>query len=63
MSKDLFKALRCFMVEFQDLKTYHASNNFTAMHHLQSIPGQGEPHCAHMPDNTRLCQVCVLVVG
>lgn len=57
MSKDLFKALRCFMIEFTDLKTYHASNNFTAMHYLDSLPGFGEPHCMHMPHHTRICQV------
>jgi hypothetical protein len=45
------------MVEFQDLVTYHASSNFTAMHYLDSIPGFGEPHCVHMPQRTRLCQV------
>lgn len=60
MSKDLYKALRCFLVEFQDLNTYTATNNFTAMHHLQEIPGKGEPRCAHMKDNTRLCQVRVV---
>ncbi|WIA13604.1 hypothetical protein OEZ85_007170 [Tetradesmus obliquus] len=57
MSKDFFKALKCFMIEFQDLATYHASNNYTAMHLLDSIPGFGEPHCVHMPQRTRLCQV------
>lgn len=57
MSKDLYKALRCFLVEFQDLNTYTATNNFTAMHFLQAIPGKGEPRCVHMVDNTRLCQV------
>lgn len=60
MAKDLFRALRCFMIEFQDLKTYHASSNATAMHFLQNIPGHGEPHCAHMYENTRLCQVSSL---
>jgi transcription initiation factor TFIID subunit TAF12 len=59
MAKDLFRALRCFMVEFQDLSTYHASNNVTAMHFLEALPGKGEPRCAHMLDNTRLCQVRV----
>jgi hypothetical protein len=58
MSKDLYKALKCFMVEFTDLHSYHASTNFTAMHHLQTIPGYGEPHCVHMPDASRICQVC-----
>eukprot|EP00775_Hariotina_reticulata_P009622 gene9622-9783_t len=57
MSKDLYKALRCFMVEFHDLRTYHASNNYTAMHLLNAIPGYGEPHCIHMLEHTRLCQV------
>jgi hypothetical protein len=57
MAKDLFRALRCFMVEFQDLSTYHPSNNVSAMHFLEDLPGKGEPRCAHMLDNTRLCQV------
>jgi hypothetical protein len=57
MSKDLFKALRCFLIEFQDLNTYHATNNFSAMHLLEAMPGKGEPHCVHMLDNSRLCQV------
>jgi hypothetical protein len=57
MSKDLYKAIKCFMFEFQDLTTYHASNNYTAMYLLDSIPGFGEPHCVHMPQRTRLCQV------
>jgi hypothetical protein len=57
MSKDLFKALRCFMIEFQDLHTYHATNNATAMHFLEAIPGKGEPRCVHMLENARLCQV------
>lgn len=57
MSKDLYKALRCFLVEFQDLNSFHATDNFTAMHFLQAIPGKGEPRCVHMLDNTRLCQV------
>ena len=57
MSKDLFKALKCFMVEFYDLKQYHATSNYTAMHYLNDIPGVGEPHCLHMPDATRLCLV------
>jgi hypothetical protein len=45
------------MVEFDTLSSYHASSNYSAMHSLQAIPGQGEPHCAHLPDNTRVCQV------
>lgn len=57
MSKDLIKAFKCFMIEFWDLKQYHLTNNFTAMHHLQSIPGYGEPTCIHMPGYTRMCQV------
>jgi len=62
ISKDLIKAFKCFMIEFWDLSQYHMTNNFTAMHHLQSIPGFGEPNCIHMPGNTRMCQVCVLVM-
>ncbi|KAF6251417.1 hypothetical protein COO60DRAFT_619659 [Scenedesmus sp. NREL 46B-D3] len=57
MSKDLFKAIKCFMLEFQDLATYHASSNYTAMHLLDSIPKFGEPRCVHMPQRTRLCQI------
>ncbi|KAF8060065.1 Zeaxanthin epoxidase [Scenedesmus sp. PABB004] len=57
MAKDLFRALRCFLLEFQDLRTHHASNNYTAMHALSAIPGDGQPWCAHMKQNTRLCQV------
>jgi hypothetical protein len=57
MAKDLFKALRCFMVEFHDLHTYVASSNHSVMHGLDAIPRYGEPRCIHMPDNTKLCQV------
>lgn len=57
MSKDMYKALKCFLIEFSDLRMYHATNNFTAMHLLDSVPGKGEPHCMHMPQKTRLCQV------
>jgi hypothetical protein len=55
MSKDFFKAIRCFMVEFQDLATYQASSNFTAMHLLDSTTGNGAARCVHMPQHTRLC--------
>jgi hypothetical protein len=51
------QAFKCFMIEFWDLSQYHLTNNFTAMHHLQSIPGYGEPNCIHMAGNTRMCQV------
>jgi hypothetical protein len=51
------QAFKCFMIEFWDLSQYHLTNNFTAMHHLQSLPGLGEPNCIHMPGNTRMCQV------
>jgi hypothetical protein len=57
MAKDLYRALRCFLIEFQDLKTYHASNNYTAMSLLANIPGDGQPWCAHVLHDTRLCQV------
>jgi hypothetical protein len=57
MAKDLYRALRCFLIEFQDLKTYYASNNYTAMSLLANIPGDGQPWCAHMMHDTRLCQV------
>jgi hypothetical protein len=57
MAKDLYRALRCFLIEFQDLKTYHASNNYTAMSLLANIPGDGQPWCAHLMHDTRLCQV------
>ncbi|WIA13627.1 hypothetical protein OEZ85_007191 [Tetradesmus obliquus] len=57
MAKDLYRALRCFLIEFQDLKTYHASNNYTAMSLLANIPGNGQPWCAHMMHDTRLCQI------
>lgn len=57
MAKDLYRALRCFLIEFQDLHTYYASNNYTAMSLLANIPWEGQPWCAHMLDGTRLCQV------
>jgi hypothetical protein len=57
MSKDLIKAFKCFMLEFWDLHQYHVTNNYTAMHFLQSLPGYGEPHCIHLPHATRMCQV------
>jgi hypothetical protein len=57
MSKDLLKALRCFMVEFFDGHQYHASSNFSVMHHLDTLPRRGEPRCIHMPAGTRICQV------
>ncbi|KAF6252526.1 hypothetical protein COO60DRAFT_1552723, partial [Scenedesmus sp. NREL 46B-D3] len=57
MAKDLYRALRCFLIEFQDLHTYYASNNYTAMGLLDNIPGQGQPWCAHMMHDTRLCQI------
>lgn len=39
MSKDLTKALKCFMLEFFDLHQYHLTNNYTAMHHLNVSDG------------------------
>ena len=57
MSKDLYKALKCFLVEFHDLGDYHATSNFTVMHHLHNLPHLGRPHCMHLPQNGRVCMV------
>jgi hypothetical protein len=57
MSKDMYKALQCFMLEFWDLKQYCATDNATVLQYLVNMPGNGEPWCIHMPDNTRICQV------
>ena len=57
MSEDLYRALKCFLVEFYDLKHYQASTNYTAMYHLNNIPGRGLPECLHLLGNARLCYV------
>ena len=58
MSEDLYRALKCFLVEFYDLKQYQASTNYTAMYHLNNIPGNGGlPKCLHLLGNARLCYV------
>ena len=60
MSQDLFRALKCFMLEFHDLKLYQASTNYVAMFHLDNIAGHGRPECLHLLGNARVCYVSSL---
>ena len=58
ISKDLYKALKCFLIEFWDLVQYEvASRNHTLLHHLETLPGYGEPRCIVLPQGGRVCQV------
>eukprot|EP00877_Chromochloris_zofingiensis_P010269 jgi/Chrzof1/5496/Cz16g05130.t1 len=59
ISKDLMKALKCFMLEFWDLQQYATTNNKTALQQLKMLPGKEDPLCIHMPHQSRICQVRV----
>ena len=58
--KALYLALKCFMLEFWDLKEYRPSWNRTANSYLSSLPMDAEAKCIHMQESTRICQLKVL---
>jgi hypothetical protein len=63
--KGLYTALKCFMLEFWDLRQYAPTWNATTLDYLASLPRNAEAKCIHMPSSTRICQlkvrVCVCV--
>lgn len=57
--KGLYTALKCFMLEFWDLKQYGPTWNTTTLDYLSRLPRNAEARCIHMPDSTRICQLKV----
>lgn len=60
--KGLYLALKCFMLEFWDLKQYSPSWNTTTNDYLAGLPYDAEAKCIHMADSTRICQVRTIFV-
>lgn len=57
--KGLFTALKCFMLEFWDLKQYAPTWNSTTLNYLDKLPRNAEAKCIHLPESTRICQLKV----
>jgi hypothetical protein len=59
--KGLFIALKCFMLEFWDLKQYAPTWNTTTLDYLDKLPRNAEAKCIHLPEATRICQLKVKI--
>jgi hypothetical protein len=57
--KGLYLALKCFMLEFWDLKQYAPTWNATTLDSLNKLPRNAEARCIHLPQATRICQLKV----
>lgn len=57
--KGLYTALKCFMLEFWDLKQYAPTWNTTTLDYLDKLPRNAEAKCIHLPESTRICQLKV----
>lgn len=57
--KGLYTALKCFMLEFWDLRQYAPTWNTTTVDYFNKLPRNAEAKCIHLPESTRICQLKV----